>query len=263
MFPFGPDPESLLRIAHRGSVRRDLQNTIEGVRESIRQGIHAVELDIQCTREGSLVLFHDRALRLSDGSRRGLASLTMEEIVREPAGRRVPSLATVLELLRDSGTFLVADVKTRESAALLPDVLRESKMADRTLIASFDPAILSAMQGRASELATGLTIGLSRSARTPLGLVRSVRAMVDPVGAARRLGVPSLLLPAPRLTTRLARDARDASIGILVWKLSPSENIERLRGLGVAGLISDLPGHLLDPAEAYGIERSGARPVSP
>src|SRR5918912_629037 len=56
-----------LNIAHRGARAFAPENTIQAIRMAGRLGANAVELDVQMSRDGELLIFHDDdLLRCSD-----------------------------------------------------------------------------------------------------------------------------------------------------------------------------------------------------
>lgn len=57
-----------LAIAHRGARACAPENTLPAIRAAQRTGANVVELDVQVSRDGELVVFHDDTiLRCSDG----------------------------------------------------------------------------------------------------------------------------------------------------------------------------------------------------
>jgi len=46
-------------VAHWGFMARYPENSLEGLEASLRAGAPYIELDIQSTADGTLVLFHD------------------------------------------------------------------------------------------------------------------------------------------------------------------------------------------------------------
>ena len=47
------------RVAHRGSPRERVENTLPGVLIALEHGADAVELDVHCTADGIAVVHHD------------------------------------------------------------------------------------------------------------------------------------------------------------------------------------------------------------
>ncbi len=96
-----PTPRSnrrILRVGHRGAAGHAPENTLAAIRSGISLGCDYVELDVQSTRDGRLVLMHDPLVdRTTNGA--GLASnLTWPELQLLDAGNgeRVPSLEAAL-----------------------------------------------------------------------------------------------------------------------------------------------------------------------
>ena len=55
--------------AHRGASGYAPENTLEAFRKAIEMGADGVELDVQLTKDGELVVIHDETVdRTSDGS---------------------------------------------------------------------------------------------------------------------------------------------------------------------------------------------------
>lgn len=76
------DRSSVIVVAHRGDWRNFPENSLEAIDNAIRMGVDIVELDVKKTKDGELILMHDRALnRTTTG--KGLVSETMLEDIRK------------------------------------------------------------------------------------------------------------------------------------------------------------------------------------
>lgn len=63
-----PEPGEVFIVAHRGCWSAAPENSIAAIEHCRRIGVEAVEIDVQLTRDGQLVVFHDRELeRMTDG----------------------------------------------------------------------------------------------------------------------------------------------------------------------------------------------------
>lgn len=116
-----------LNIAHRGASKKAPENTLAAVRRAVDQGVDRVEVDLQRTRDGALVVIHDSdVVRTTDARAvlpRGpwrIGDLTLEQIRRLDAGawkgdawagERVPTLQEVLGLLGGTGVGLQLELK--------------------------------------------------------------------------------------------------------------------------------------------------------
>ncbi len=98
----------MLNIAHRGASGTFPENTLSAFRAAIDAGADMCELDVQLTRDGTVVVIHDDTVdRTTDGNGE-VAELTLEEIKRLDAGakfkggalkdERIPTLDEVFAL---------------------------------------------------------------------------------------------------------------------------------------------------------------------
>ena len=65
-FPPGARASPLI-IAHRGDVSKAPENTIPAFLSAHGRGADGIELDVRLTRDGQLVVYHDRSLRRIGG----------------------------------------------------------------------------------------------------------------------------------------------------------------------------------------------------
>lgn len=96
-------------IAHRGASFDVPENTLAAVEEAIRQGAEWVEVDVQETREGEIVVIHDSDLMKVGGSALTLWRATLSELQGVDIGSRFdakfsaerePTLQQLLETCR-------------------------------------------------------------------------------------------------------------------------------------------------------------------
>ncbi len=106
--------------AHRGASGYVPENTIEAFRKAAEMGADGVELDIQLSNDGELVVIHDESVdRVSDGSGwvrdYTLAELKILDVGKPIPGygvARIPTLAEVLEELKPTDMTINIECKT-------------------------------------------------------------------------------------------------------------------------------------------------------
>jgi glycerophosphoryl diester phosphodiesterase len=103
----------ILRIGHRGAAGHAPENTVAAIRRGISLGVDFVELDVQCTRDGRLVVIHDKLVdRTTDGI--GLVSdMTWDKLQLLDAGQGegIPSLEEALAAA-DGHVGVILEAKT-------------------------------------------------------------------------------------------------------------------------------------------------------
>lgn len=139
----------ILVVGHRGAAGLAPENTLAAIATALRWGVDAVELDVQLTRDGELVLYHDLTLmpeitRTGDGewldgwSSLALKDLSLAELKSYDVGRidpdsfyarrypdqvpsdgeTIPTLLEAIELVRfvDQPVELWVEIKTSPQA---------------------------------------------------------------------------------------------------------------------------------------------------
>jgi len=230
----------LLIIAHRGASAVAPEGTRAAIREAVRAGAHMVELDVQMTRDGRLVVFHDDRLgRTTDGAG-ALTAMRYAMLAQLDAGRWFhPRFAGEGILLVSQALRLVPrrmrinlELKgtSRRHALLrrLRRVVRASRVSKRLLLSSFDPILLEPLRAPHRALALLCRANPDRS----LGLAIRLRC--------------SAWHPHHPLVTR-ARIARAHAAGLAVhaWTVDEVRQARRLARWGVDGIFTNDPGRLM------------------
>jgi glycerophosphoryl diester phosphodiesterase len=228
-------------IAHRGASRDHPENTRAAFDAALSQGCDAIELDLQLSRDGVPVVYHDRTLTRAGGGRRRVAQLDLSELRRlDPGARRgaahrgqtIPTLEQVLRRYADR-TRLLLEIKAREcrggSARHLEllrsviELVRRAEVERHVMLLCYDHALLRASARAAPELPRVLNVkprpqldaDLKRRIVSLQALSADVRTLTPRFAAAvRRAGCPLLVFTCN--TPRAARAAvRARAIGIM------------------------------------------------
>lgn len=266
--PAPPPPPRPLVVGHRGARARFPENTLPAVRHALESGADAVEVDVRVTSDDVLVLFHDATIppgrcRMFDGrpAPAGFAvrALAWEALrtfdcgflpdPRFPAQRAVPetpppSLDELLELITtlrpgDSGPVLFLELKRDASPALSParepyarlvvDALARRGFAARTVVLSFDHALLGAVRALAPSIAT-----------MPL-----VDHTDDLAVLVRREAAPWIGPRHTLLTPETVAAARAAGARVFAWTVNDPAEQDRLARIGVDAIGTDDPAALV------------------
>ncbi|HTB11581.1 MAG TPA: glycerophosphodiester phosphodiesterase family protein [Bryobacteraceae bacterium] len=131
----------IVAISHRGEHLQRPENTIPAFEEAIRVGADFIEVDVQTTSDGKLVLSHDATVdRCTNGTGR-VNSMTFEQIEAldagikkgaEFAGTKVPTFDQVLDLARGKIGIYV-DIKNATAQELVTHIV-DHGMADHVVM---------------------------------------------------------------------------------------------------------------------------------
>ena len=100
--------ENFKFIAHRGLFDREKipENSMLAFEKAIEKG-YAIELDVNMTKDGYIVVFHDNSLKRMTGIKNDIATMTLSEIKKLKllgTENRIPTFEDVL--LQVSGRVL-------------------------------------------------------------------------------------------------------------------------------------------------------------
>jgi glycerophosphoryl diester phosphodiesterase len=121
---------SVVAIAHRGEHLHNPENTIPAFEEAIRVGSDFIEVDVQTTADGKLVLSHDGTVERCTNGHGKVSEMTFDQVEAldagiktgpEFAGTRIPTFDQVLDLARGRiGVYV--DVKNASARDLVAHI---------------------------------------------------------------------------------------------------------------------------------------------
>jgi glycerophosphoryl diester phosphodiesterase len=111
-------------IAHRGEPVGHRENTLPAVAAALGLGADLVEIDVQVTADGAVVLLHDATLERLWGEPVRVDAVTGAELARRTASG-VPLLRDALALIAGTGTSLLIDMDSAAPAGPALQVVHE------------------------------------------------------------------------------------------------------------------------------------------
>src|SRR5262245_54893095 len=119
-----------LVFAHRGGSALAPENTIAAFDNGLALGADGLELDVHLSRDGVVVVHHDRTLERTTALRGPISWCTAHELSRA----QVPSLADVLARYRDHRLIVELKVNHPELAAAVIADVRAAGAVDRVCL---------------------------------------------------------------------------------------------------------------------------------
>lgn len=223
-----------IAFAHRGGTEAHPENTMAAFAHAVSLGYRYVETDVQVTRDGVLLAFHDPTLeRMTD--RRGVVeALPWAEVKQARIGGTEP-IPRLEELLTAWPELRVnIDPKCDAAVAPLAAVIEKAGALERVCVASFSEArVRQARRLLGARLCTALG---------PLGVFRLRLASIGlPVGRFDQgaVQVPVRHHGLPIVDRTFVAAAQRHGVRVHVWTVNEAAEMDRLLDLGVDGLMSD------------------------
>lgn len=226
--------------AHRGASRYAPENTLEAFELAVRQGADGVELDVQMTKDGELVVAHDETIdRVSDGSGRiidytlaELKEFSFNKLHPEYTQARIPTLEEVYDLL--APTDLTVNVELKTGIVLYDGIekqvlklAKEKKMEDRVWYSSFYHKSLVRLKKLDPTVRTGILYS---------------DGWVDIEKYAKKLGADALHPALYHLQSKkLVKRAGEQGLKLHVWTVDQKEDMERLADQKIDAVITNCP----------------------
>lgn len=225
--------------AHRGASAHAPENSLEAFELARSMGADGIELDVQLSADGRVVVCHDETIdRTSNGSG-AIASMTLDELRAfdyantHPGFSNVtiPTLDEVFELLGDAA--MVVNVELKNSIEPYPGLeeavlacVRRAGWADRVILSSFNHLSIAALQ----------------SAGLPTALLYA-DPIFEPWVHAQRVGAvavhPSGI--ALQIDPDSVAACRARGIDVNVWTINTPQHAQLAAALGVHAIITNHP----------------------
>jgi glycerophosphoryl diester phosphodiesterase len=226
-------------LAHRGASYYAPENTLAAFRVAVEQQADWLEFDVQQTRDGHLVVFHDLRVERTTNGRGAVRELSLEELRSLDAGswfdpafgdERVPTFDEVVALARAAGVSIFPEVKDPRFYPGIEErvaaTLRAYEYEEHSIVQSFDADSLT----RLRQINPRLRLAALYTASNPL--------RGDPPARAEIVGPQWELVASDR---NVVRDAHAAGRQVVVWTVDAPTTTRQMIDARVDGIITNRP----------------------
>jgi glycerophosphoryl diester phosphodiesterase len=224
-------------ISHRGAAGLAPENTLAGIRESVRHGAKFIEVDVQRSADGLLVLMHDLTVDRTTNGTGPVSDLTWDAISAldagthfspEFAGEPVPALDAALALAIRQNVTLLLEIKYPGQKpgieTQLAEAIEGAGAQDHTVVISFEHDFLQ----RFNRVAPHIPV-------SPIWY----RPGPDPqIPNTRSVNVHWATI---FLRPTFIRQTHRRGHHVVTWTVNDVPLMKLLLRLGVDGIVTDLP----------------------
>lgn len=232
--------KSPLIWGHRGASGHAPENTLPAFQMAADMGADGVELDLQATRDGVLVVCHDETVDRTSNGAGWLKDFTFKEIRKLDfsagntayEGVKIPTMEEVLDLLAPTGLTINIELKTgiifydRLEDKILK-LVSDKNWEDRVIYSSFNHYSVR----RIRELNPDAKVGLLYA-----------DGPIDMPGYGQRFGADALHPAYYNLQyPNFMEDCRRYGLDVNVWTVNTTQELTQCRELGVNAVITNYP----------------------
>jgi len=238
-------------IAHRGASYDAPENTMSSIRLAWERKADAVEIDVMLSKNGRIVLFHDRTLKRLAGREGKVSDLTVDQLLKLDVGKwkgkqwtgeRIPLLADALATIPENKRMFV-ELKT--GPEIVPELKRvvaaARKSAEQIVFISFNHDTCV----RIKREIPGHVVAHISSYRNPPDPAKPTPTIEQLIAGAKAGKLDALDLDGRGgIGATEAQKIKAAGLGFYVWTINDPKLARELITGGVEGITTDRPGWL-------------------
>ncbi|WP_042478471.1 glycerophosphodiester phosphodiesterase [Bacillus ndiopicus] len=229
-------------FAHRGASGQYPENTMIAFEEALRTDVAGIELDVQMTKDGQLVIIHDERIDRTTNGQGFVKDFTLAELEALDAGgwfsssfagERLPTLDAVLAWMKEEGNNLRLNIELKndqiqyarlEEKAL--SLIKAYDLQERIIISSFNPFSLQRVRMQNPDIEIGyLVLGVPDNA----------------LWIAREIGANAIHCQATYALSEFGEKAKKAGFPLRIYTVNDEEEYQQLVEVGVEVIMTDFP----------------------
>ena len=235
MHPFFQDYR-FYGFVHRGGDEVETENTLEAFKYSSELGFVYIETDVQATKDGHIVIFHDHNLKRMAGINSKIGDLTLAQIrsIELLEGGKIPLLSEALESF--PGLRFNIDIKTEDALSETIQIIKNMECLKKVCLASFSSSRLERIRKLAGPKAC-----------TSSGQMEIFKMMCRSIGFPLKsteghcAQVPVSQWGVPVITKNFIKMVQKENKLVHVWTIDDEDQMYKLIDAGVDGLMTDKP----------------------
>ena len=227
-------------FAHRGFSGKYPENTMLAFEKAVEIGADGVELDVQLTKDGEVVIIHDETIDRTTDGKGYVVDYTYEELSKFDASytytekmrfNKIPTLKEYFELVKDLDFVTNIELKTGINQYLgieekVYKLIKEYKLEKKVIISSFNHFSILRMKKIAPELKCGFL---------------SEDWIIDAGAYTASHGIECFHPRFNNLIPEVVEELKKNNIEINTWTVNKEEDIKDLINKGIDILIGNYP----------------------
>lgn len=235
-------------FAHRGVSSSYPENTLPAFEAAAKLNVDGIELDVQRTKDGVLVVNHDEKIHRTSNGKGAIKNYLFEDLRvldfgiwkgEQFANTQIPTLEEVLKLFVHTNHVINIEIKT--DVVEYPEIedqvialVEKLNMTDRIMYSSFDHVMVEGLLKKAPNNTVG-------------ALFEKILVNLHLYGEA--IGTNSLHISLNAAKRGVIRDAIEQGSIFRVYTVNKIEDYDAMERLGVEAIFTDYPEQMLQYRE--------------
>ena len=217
----------IAKVGHRGAAGHGPENTLVALERGIELGADFIEIDVQRTRDGGLVLMHDKFVDRTTNGTGKLSEMSLEEVRKLDAGngQRVPLLREALDTVANR-TGIIVECITPGIGPEAYRAVKDSGFGGPVIFSSFLHKEIRAIRTLDAKVMT-------------MALIEAVP--IVQTAFAEDSGATHAGIALDSMTLEFGDVLHHAGFKVFVYTADTTQQIKLAKELGVDGIISNFP----------------------
>lgn len=238
-------------IAHRGASAYYPENTMISFEGAIAMGADMVELDVQLSRDGEVVVFHDEKLSRCTNNKGKVSDYSLVELKKLDAGSwfgkryqgaKIPTLEEALSFCQDKIAVNI-EIKTEAVKEKIRNGIEEkclkivgqNSMREHIVFSSFDPRAIRHLKEIDRTVAAAVDVAAA------VLFEKEYYGSKLPSEIIELLGADVFNCSKNELSKKWLTDIKANNIPVNIYTVNDKRNMCRFLELGVSGIFTNKP----------------------
>ena len=238
------EPLAVEIVGHRGASFDAPENTVSAIKLAWEQGADGAEFDIYLTRDGKIVVCHDKDLKRTGRNNALIVESTLADLRKldvgtwkNPmfAGEKIPTIAEIFATV-PKGKKVYIEVKC--GPEIVPELVRELQAAklppELTPVISFDASVIAAMKAARPDVPAYWLVDVKKEPDAEKVIQKAKEIHADGLDLSAK----------PELDQAFAAKVKAAGLRLDVWTVNDVAVAKRMIEIGAQGITTDRPAWL-------------------
>ena len=230
---------NFVNYAHRGASSYAPENTMSSFKKAFQLGSNGIELDLQKTKDGKLVIFHDKEIDKKSNGTGKISDYTYNELLeldfgswfgKEFKNEKIVLFEDFMKSISDKNLILAIELKEEGIEKDTLEIINKYYNKDNIFITSFLYNALSNIRKLDNNIKIGWLIGEDINKKNVSELIKISGNQICP--------------PANLVSIEGIKLARENGLSVRLWGVSNEEIMERVYKFDIDGMTVNFPDKL-------------------